>query len=509
MIVDYLCHDSTVEEGEAIMNSLRQGIVYRGEFIAKNRNGEPMEIHITDYPIFNSDGKLIGMIGVSRLINQDVEIVKEKIPVNQAVAECFSKKSVALTRISTTEPFNKIVWVSENFRLDFDINSLDSVLGCSIESIYNSTTGKAHSCTVDKNGGHTVTTSRGHRAMEIVDLPSENMRVYLFDPTAKSNIKSALEAASAETESQSYKADFFTTISHEMRTPLHCIIGESNNLESLIHESNKAEKIGNKLTSSIMESVQIINGSSNIQLQLINNVLAIQNLTSSKTDIFFASFNLNSTIDSIVHSNRCLLSLKKLRVSIFVEPLIPKSVVGDRFKVSQVLSNYLGNSVKYANQDSDITIRAGIVDQDIVIGVTDQSPGIPREYQALLFQRHTRVKSRNDQEGAGLGLSICKHLATLLGGKVWYENRDLGGSSFFVSFPLKGANTSPPMAPPSGQESHSTDSPLLSARSTSHDEHKSVLITEFPAEKIAQLSPILIAEDNRFVVVDTTPSFSI
>jgi signal transduction histidine kinase len=201
---------------------------------------------------------------------------------------------------------------------------------------------------------------------------------------------------------------------------------------------NNQQSIPAPLKAAIIESIRIINGSSKIQLQLVNNVLEWQKLSANKVVVDRSDFDLRKTIHAVAYNFRCLLRLRGLTVDMEVDPAVPLIIRTDQLKIQQILINYLSNAIKYTRENTRISIRAvpasaqqpsDISGKSVValplisILVQDQGAGVVgAEQQQQLFRRFAQLTNSLQANGSGIGLSVCQQLAEMLGGRVWYEH---------------------------------------------------------------------------------------
>ena len=145
---------------------------------------------------------------------------------------------------------------------------------------------------------------------------------------------------------------------------------------------------------------------------------------------------MQECLNTVCNSVRCLIRLKNLSLVVNLDESVPESIVGDRLKVTQIILNLLSNAVKYTRPNTEVGLHVRLCDQRIDVAVYDEGPGIPKSLRHLLFQRFTRFTSDENTGGAGLGLSICRQLADIIGGDVSYRDRVQGVACFELSFPF-------------------------------------------------------------------------
>jgi two-component system phosphate regulon sensor histidine kinase PhoR len=118
------------------------------------------------------------------------------------------------------------------------------------------------------------------------------------------------------------------------------------------------------------------------------------------------------------------------------------TVQADSMRIRQVLTNLVGNAIKYSPQETRVTVSLAIVETDgqreALVAVDDEGSGIPPEQQSKLFQRYSRVsKNRRRIEGLGLGLYISRKFVQLHGGRIWTESVEGEGSTFYFTLPIR------------------------------------------------------------------------
>lgn len=235
---------------------------------------------------------------------------------------------------------------------------------------------------------------------------------------------------SKETAEQSdrLKTAFLHNISHELRTPMNAIVGFSTLLTD--SEQNESDKGA---------FAEIILNSSNHLLAVVNDIIEISNIEAGITMIKSSSFNLTSLIDKLIQQFDPLCSQKGIDFS------VTSSVTGnqadietDRTKLIQVLTNLIGNAVKFT-PGGNIELTCDIKDNMLLFRLSDTGIGIPEEHQTRVFDRFYQVESTiaRNYHGTGLGLAISKAFVELLGGEIWFGSEEGKGSVFSFTIPYK------------------------------------------------------------------------
>ncbi|WP_240642334.1 ATP-binding protein [Nonlabens xiamenensis] len=232
------------------------------------------------------------------------------------------------------------------------------------------------------------------------------------------------------------KADFLSTITHELRTPMYAVTG----LTHLLLETNPRKDQ--------REHLETLQSSGEYLLSLIDNILDFNKLEANKVELESIPFDLKKRIQDITVSLKGQSSDHKNKLHISYDNSIPTRLAGDPVKVSQILINLIGNAIKFT-RGGDIWIRAQRVETQghqckIHFEVEDNGKGISGEKQQAIFENFTQEGSSVTREygGTGLGLAIVKNLVELMGGNVQLESKVGKGSkfSFDITFDLPDSN---------------------------------------------------------------------
>lgn len=212
------------------------------------------------------------------------------------------------------------------------------------------------------------------------------------------------------------KSDFLAKMSHEIRTPLNGIVGMS---DALIQQNLTAEQ---------MELAEIIKKSSDLLLSIINDVLDYSKIEAGKMALEEIPFKISDEIDFARELFRPLAEEKKIELLSQISPKIPNNVIGDPFRLRQVLSNLLSNSVKFTHKGK-ILLSVDLLEEysgniTLLFNVEDTGIGIPKEKLDSIFSSFTQVDGNTSRKygGSGLGTTISKQLVELMNGEIWVES---------------------------------------------------------------------------------------
>ena len=253
------------------------------------------------------------------------------------------------------------------------------------------------------------------------------------DITDSKLAKKALEQANERLrELDKLKDNFLSTVSHELRTPLTSIKSFSEILLSY-DEDPQTQK----------EFLGIINDESDRLTRLINDFLDISKIQAGRMQWKTQAVSTNEAIQQAVNTTRPLLEKEKLRLESEIEADLP-AVLSDKDRLIQVLTNLLGNAIKFTPQDGLIKVKAWQDNQPnpagkkmVTVSITDSGIGIAPENHHKIFENFGQVGDvlKDRPRGTGLGLPICKKIVETFGGKIWVESALGKGSTFTFNLP--------------------------------------------------------------------------
>ncbi len=252
-------------------------------------------------------------------------------------------------------------------------------------------------------------------------------------------------------ESDRLKSTFLANMSHEIRTPMNGIMGFSQMLQERDYPREKQRQF-----------LGIIHSRTRHLLQIINDIVDVSKIEANQIALQFESFYLNDLMDELYNVFRNERSVYgKPYLQIVVDKGLDREqslVNSDHYRLRQILDNLLSNALKFTDQGWVNFGYALQSNQTLLFYVKDTGSGIPSHQQANIFERFRQAEDSRGRiyEGTGLGLTISKNLAELLGGDMWLESEEGKGSVFYFTLPYKKKNPEKATANP-GEINHYQD----------------------------------------------------
>ena len=232
------------------------------------------------------------------------------------------------------------------------------------------------------------------------------------------------------------KSEFVSVASHELRTPLAAI---KNAVQLML--SGKTGEINENQSKFLSMAERNINRLTNI----LNDLLNLSRIESGKIELKFESLELNRIIELTASSLRPQADVKSIQIEVDISEPLP-AVYGDPEKIEQILTNLIGNAIKFTPEEEKIIISAKYLSKEkeggygdkVAVSVKDTGIGIPPEHLDAIFEKFHQVESslHRSVSGTGLGLAITKGLVEAHQGKIWVESQIQKGSTFTFTLPL-------------------------------------------------------------------------
>ena len=271
-----------------------------------------------------------------------------------------------------------------------------------------------------------------HRLEQEVEQTTEDLRNNI-ELVEEQNVRLDIARKDAIAASK-VKSQFLANMSHEIRTPLNAILGFSQELHS---DALPPEK---------KEQVSIINAAAENLLSIVNDVLDFSKIEAGKLKINNHPFSPNDMLEDVVSVMAKSAHLKNLEFIYNLEPL-PDKLIGDSYRIKQVLNNLIGNALKFTDQGY-VSLSVFGKERDhgiyeLALKIEDSGIGISREDQRKLFAAFSQVDDAlsRSYQGTGLGLVICQELVKLMRGELTLQSTPNSGSTFTVTIRANLLNT--------------------------------------------------------------------
>ncbi len=259
---------------------------------------------------------------------------------------------------------------------------------------------------------------------------NNNIRLKTNNMLHKKNGELIIAKEKAELASKT-KANFLSTVTHELRTPLYAVTGLSN---MLLEENPKPEQI---------QHLKSLKFSGDYLLTFINDILQINKIEANKVELELEPFNLRKKINNIILALNNSADDNNVKIHFEYDKNLPENFIADQIKISQILINLVGNSIKFT-KDGDIWIRIYQMEINDKIytlrfEIEDNGIGISQEKQDNMFESFNQgsIQINRKYGGTGLGLSIVKGLIDILKGEIHVKSELGKGTTFFFDIPLE------------------------------------------------------------------------
>lgn len=431
-IDDLISSQDSSEDNISITQKLAGGEKIEFEAVHQNEDGSDLQISALASPILEN-GKAIGSFIIYRRMGEANRSVE---PPEKETAKFLGVISGLEESVLYVDKDNRMMQVNEFFLNFFNKRKLDIVtknlldfdFGLSKEEF------KAHISRF-KTETHSSPAVE-NTTIEGKDTLVRLQPIYLRDEYQGMIVlvKEKKEVAVTEQESNSAttaKKEFLANISHELRTPMNGILGMAD------------LALGTDLNPEQLEFVKGIKSSAESMMTLVNDILDYSKVEAKKVKLESINFNIQDFVHDTVSPLNLQAHKKKLELICDIPALINYNVTGDPGRLGQILTNLVGNAIKFTQQGEIVlSVEEESKTEDdvsLLFTVADTGIGISESNQQIIFNVFAQADGSMTRKfgGTGLGLAICSQLAEVMGGKIWVESKEGKGSKFFISIPLK------------------------------------------------------------------------
>jgi signal transduction histidine kinase len=244
--------------------------------------------------------------------------------------------------------------------------------------------------------------------------------------TRSANLLTAeLSSHSSTKAALTTRDEFLAIVSHDLRNPIGAVVSCA---DMLLEDAGNAD-----MNNETRHWIEFMKRNAETSLRLIRDILDMERVTEGKLNLRLGEHSIDALLKDAVESS----THAALAKNIFLRAL-PSSISGgvicDHDRIAQVLSNLVGNALKFTPEGGSVTLKVEEVDSEMRVSVSDSGPGIPEDQQQNIFGRYTQLANK-DRRGLGLGLYISKMLIEAHRGKLWVTSVPPGGSTFCFTLP--------------------------------------------------------------------------
>ena len=419
--------------------TLTGGETWRGVLHNKKKNSETYWEEATISPIVDSNNVTTAYVAIKEDISERIAITQKLREESEKLQLIVEHAGFGIAMI-TDRHFS---WLNQTGAEMFGYSAVQEVLGKSTEIVFS-----GEKDFVDFAANYPTTLRKGQIFKTEIQLQKADGTLFWCAVTGKHissnlekksdiwiveditrNIKirdDLMQAKRSAESANAMKSQLLANISHDIRTPLHGIIGTFTILEKSLPTPDQHKLIlQGKRTADFLSN-------------LLNNLLDLSKIETGQFFLEKAPFSIHHLILEIGEILSSQFSDKSLAFRYTLSDELPKVVIGDALRIKQILINLIGNSLKFTEKGAiSLFIDGKPENEEVLLSckVEDSGIGIPAENQERLFEAFVQSDNSITRKygGTGLGLSICKELCTLMGGDIWFESVEGEGTTFFFT----------------------------------------------------------------------------
>ena len=436
---DILYYDRrSSDPGDSIFNSLEDVGFHVGEATGRRKNGEEFVLEIVTGDLKGGPGAVVLLRDVTDLKRMEAKI-RESETRYRRMFEMSPEAIITINPVGIITDVNARVsdWLGYDPKevLGRPLHKLpflpDESRAMVVEKFKRRMSGEdvqAYDLEfISKNGGRRVGSIMATPIMGDHGAPIEEL-VVIADVTIERRAEEALRRArDAAIESAELKSQFLANMSHEIRTPMNGIITVAQ------------LALSTEMPPELRDYLETISDSSRTLLRIINDILDFSKIEAGKLEMHAEPFIVRDTVVDAIRPQALHAHAKGVEVVASIETDLPPVLVGDAGRLNQILTNLVGNAVKFTAEGEIITrarVESETEDQmELRFEVTDTGIGIPADRVDAIFEAFDQADASTSRKygGTGLGLAISSHLVEMLGGQIGVESKEGEGSTFWFT----------------------------------------------------------------------------
>ena len=424
-----------------VADTLKSGDTFRGTLLHYTKNGVRFWNEVTITPVKNEEGKIAKYVFISTDVTDRVyknqELLYNELRWKFAIEKSgddYFEYNFENNRFFGSENLQSLLQLNHS-SFELDVTKLIGI-------VHPQDTEKAVNAFFDLTAGSDNTFQEEIRLLKksgnfvwvnvratVTERDAKGNALHLIGTTSdisriKETEQELLKAKARAEEISEYRSRFLATISHEIRTPLNGIIGLTNLM--LLENKNKA----------LSENLNTLSFSANHLRALINDVLDLSKIEAGKIDFTNNPFNLHETIEGIYKTFKPLSGEKNIALNSTIDSLVPEFVVGDKYRLTQVLNNLVNNAIKFTEKGKvEMSLSLGAKTgkkATLKFSITDTGIGIEEKHPQIIFEDFMQADAAITAKygGTGLGLAITKKLIEMQGGELQLQSQLNKGSCF-------------------------------------------------------------------------------
>ena len=420
--------------------TITQGKIWKGVLHNRKKDGELYWEEVTISPIIDAGGVITHFAAVKEDISERVRLTEKLKEESEKLQLIVKHAGIGITIVVD----RRFVWINRTCVELFGYSVDDEILGQLTEMMYPSKQAfldfaEEFSAGFEQTDIFTAETQLKRKDgtlfwVNLTGKPIESKAVegdgYIWiieDITQrKQNEVELLKAKERAEAANEIKSRLLTNVSHDIRTPLHGLIGI-------------LDLFSTTALSTVQKDLLIKGKRSAVFLEnMLNNLLDLSKIESGRFRLEERPFVLKKLVVDTGEIFAGQFSSKGIAFKYSIDENLPEILTGDGFRLQQILINLVGNSLKFTDEGSiDLEINGTVKNNTalLLFQVNDTGIGIPEKSREQLFEPFTQADNSITRKygGSGLGLSICKELCTMMGGRIWFETEEGQGTTFYFT----------------------------------------------------------------------------